>query len=343
MSARGTVTFPSRIDPDTDADTLYKACKGLNTDEDAINELLSHRSLMQRHEIREAFYRRYQKDLVDVLKSNSKGDYDSLLQTLFRGHAKILAYDLYKGMKGSGTNTTALNGIICCCNNAEILMLKKAYNEVLQEQDPKKAMQRSLESDVAKETKPPYETLLMQLLAGKRREDPVDRIEQAQRTGNMSLLVNQTQVEQDVQSLYAAAAGSLEKKGDPDVFIRILCDRSKYHVKAIWELYKQRYRTTLVEAISKKFSDPLRTGLNTVVMAQVNLRLLIVCQLYEAMYGMGTDEDTLIRLICLRCENDMSAIKQMYHEYFGKSLGDAIKSDTSGDFRKLLMKLIGEA
>lgn len=341
MHAQGTVNYPARINAEADAEALYKACKGINTDEDAINEIVAHRSLKQRHEIREAYYKKYQKDLVDVLKANTKGDYDSLLQTLFRGHVKILAYDLYKGMKGTGVNTTVLNGTICCCNNTEIFMLKKAYDEVLSEEEPKKAGSRNLESDVTKETKPPYETLLLRLLQGKRQEDTQERIENAQRSGNMSLLVNDAQVEKDTQALYAAGAGSSDKKGDPQPFIEILSDRSKYHIKAIWELYKRRYGTTLVDAITKRFSDPIRTGLNTVLMAQVNLRLLIVCQLYESMYGTGTDEDALIRLICLRCEHDMSLIKQMYEDYFGKSLADAVKSDTSGDFRKLLLMLIG--
>ncbi|TGZ68146.1 hypothetical protein CRM22_004416 [Opisthorchis felineus] len=342
MQARGTLSCPTHINAEADAEALYKACKGLNTDEDTINNILGHRNLRQRHEIREVYSRMYQKDLVDTLVSNTKGDHDSLLQTLFRGHLKILAYDLYKGMKGTGTNETVLNSIICCCNNTEIYMLKKAYEEVLREHDPKKAASRSLETDVMKETKPPYETLLVRLLQGKRQEDPIDRVEQAQKTGNMSLLVDDNLVEQDVATLYRAGAGSSEKKGDPDPYINILCDRSKYHVKAIWEQYKRRHGTTLVEAITKKFSDPLRTGLNTVLMAQVNLRLLLVCQLHEAMYGSGTDEDALIRLVCLRCETDMSSIKQMYQDYFGKSLVEAVRSDTSGDFRKLLLILLGE-
>lgn len=341
MPTHGTLVYPSSINPEADAEELYKACKGIKRDDKTIIEIIGHRSQKQRHEIREAYYRLHQKDLVEVLKSSTKGDYDSLLQTLFRGHLKILAYDLYKGMKGLGTNTTVLNGVICCCNNTEIYMLKKAYDEVLREEDPKKASSRSLETDVSKETKAPYETLLLTLLQGKRQEDSPARIEQAQRSGNISSLVDEAKVERDVATLYSAGAGSSEKKGDPMPFIQILCDRSKYHIKAIWETYKKRYGTTLVDAITKKFSDPLRTGLNTVVMAQVNLRLLIVCQLYEAMYGVGTDEDTLIRLICLRCENDLALIKRMYFDYFGKPLPDAIKSDTTGDFRELLLVLVG--
>ncbi|CAL8069574.1 unnamed protein product [Calicophoron daubneyi] len=338
LTVRGTLTYPTNINPDADADALYRATKGANTDEDAINAIIGHRSLKQRAEIREAYYRKYGKDLVEVLKGSTKGSYDSLCQTLFRSHIKILAYDLYKGMKGVGTNSTVLNEIICCCNNTEIYMLKKAYDEVLREYEPKKASQRSLEIDVAKEAKPPYETLLTRLLRGQRQEDAPEKIEQAQRSGNINLLVDQRMVGQDVRELQNAIAGS--GKGDPEPFIRIFSDRSKYHVKAIWETWKKEMGRTLVASICEKFSDPLRTGLNTTIMALINLRLLLVCQFHESMYGLGTNDDSLIRLVCLRCEIDLYAIKQLYQEYFGKSLPEAIRSDTSGDYRKLLLILV---
>ncbi|TPP67671.1 Annexin [Fasciola gigantica] len=142
MTYKGTLTYPPTFSPEADADALHKACKGINTDEDTINAIVGHRNHKQRAEIRETYFRKYQKprlpgdyydftipqDLVEVLKSSTKGDYDSLLQSLFRGHMKLLAYDLFKGMKGLGTNDTVLNEIICCCNNTEIYMLKKAYD-----------------------------------------------------------------------------------------------------------------------------------------------------------------------------------------------------------------------
>lgn len=38
------------------------------------------------------------------------------------------------------------------------------------------------------------------------------------------------------------------------------------------------------------------------VMALVDLRLLLTCQLYCSMEGLGSNDDTIIRIICLRCE-----------------------------------------
>ncbi|CAH8620673.1 unnamed protein product [Heterobilharzia americana] len=336
------ITFPERISTENDAEQLYAACKGLSPDEETINRILGHRTQRQRHEIREAFQRRYKKDLVNVLASSTRGDYESLIKTLFRGNLQILAHDLYKGMKGFGTNSDVLNEIICCCNNSEIHMLKKAYQEVLYEEEPKKADHRSLEGDILKETKPPYEQLLVALLQGNRDEDPPELVEEALRTRNTSRLVNRNQVEKDVEDLYYAGE-KRAGKGDSDTFIKILTKRSKFHMKEIWDLYLSvKIQLYIGGVYIKKFSEPFKSGLNTMIMALKDLRLLLVCQLYDSMYGLGTREDTLIRIVCLRCENDMNTLKSMYREFFGKPLIEAVREDTSGDFRKLLLALLGE-
>ncbi|CAH8634488.1 unnamed protein product [Schistosoma haematobium] len=331
------ITFPDRISAENDAEQLHNACKLLSTDEETITKILGHRNLQQRYQIRETFHRRYKKDLVHVLCNATKGDYESLIKTLFRGSIQILAHDLYKGLK----KPDIVNEIICCCNNNEIIMLKKAYQEVLQEEEPKKASQRTLETDIIKETKPPYEQLLVALLQGKRDEDPLELVEEAVRTRSTSRLINRSQVDKDVEDLYYAGE-KRAGKGDSETFIKILTKRSKYHVKEIWDVYLSKYHSTIVEVISKKFSEPFRSGLNTMIMALIDLRLLLVCQLYDSMYGLGTREDTLIRITCLRCEIDMNTLKSMYREYFGKPLIEAVREDTSGDFRKLLLALLGE-
>lgn len=39
---------------------------------------------------------------------------------------------------------------------------------------------------------------------------------------------------------------------------------------------------------------------------------------------------------------DMVEIKQEYQKKFGKSLATAIKGDTSGDYRSLLLAIVGQ-
>jgi len=64
--------------------------------------------------------------------------------------------------------------------------------------------------------------------------------------------------------------------------------------------------------------------------------------LYEAMKGLGTDDDDLIRLLVSRSESDLQNIKAIYAKMYGKSLYDAVKSELSGDYEKLFLTLIGK-
>ncbi|CAH8549570.1 unnamed protein product [Schistosoma turkestanicum] len=135
----------------------------LDPDEDVINEIIGHRSLQQRLAIQEAYKRLYDKDITEHIGSVLLGSYDSLVKTLFRNPMEILANDLYKGMKNLGSNYQIMTDIICCCNNTEIYLLKKAYDQGYR--------QRSLQIDIMKEAKGSYRLLMEQLLKGERCED----------------------------------------------------------------------------------------------------------------------------------------------------------------------------
>ncbi|CAL8091802.1 unnamed protein product [Calicophoron daubneyi] len=65
------------------------------------------------------------------------------------------------------------------------------------------------------------------------------------------------------------------------------------------------------------------------------------CQLREAMEGAGTDEDTLIEILCSRNNNEIRGIKEAYKRiYKGRDLEKDLVSETSGHFRRLLVSLV---
>ena len=61
-----------------------------------------------------------------------------------------------------------------------------------------------------------------------------------------------------------------------------------------------------------------------------------------AMKGLGTADTTLIRIIVTRAEIDMHYIKAEYRKKYGKTLNDAIHSETSGHYRTFLLSLLGD-
>lgn len=56
--------------------------------------------------------------------------------------------------------------------------------------------------------------------------------------------------------------------------------------------------------------------------------------------GLGTDEETLIEIVCSRSTQELVEIKAVYREMFKKELEKDVAGDTSGDFAKLLLALV---
>lgn len=55
----------------------------------------------------------------------------------------------------------------------------------------------------------------------------------------------------------------------------------------------------------------------------------------------GTDEGALTRVVATRAEVDMKIIKDVYQKRNSVPLDRAIAKDTSGDYQKMLLTLIG--
>ena len=79
--------------------------------------------------------------------------------------------------------------------------------------------------------------------------------------------------------------------------------------------------------------------LKTIVYAIINPSEYFATRVNKAVKGLGTDNKLLIRIIVTRAEIDMPQIKEAYKKLYNKDMVEAIKSDTSGDYKKLLVEL----
>jgi hypothetical protein len=62
----------------------------------------------------------------------------------------------------------------------------------------------------------------------------------------------------------------------------------------------------------------------------------------QAMKGLGTDEETLLRVISTRFGVDLADMKRVFVARHGKSLYEWVRSELSGDFKKIMLELIGQ-
>uniref|UniRef100_A0A667YP88 Annexin n=1 Tax=Myripristis murdjan TaxID=586833 RepID=A0A667YP88_9TELE len=162
---------------------------------------------------------------------------------------------------------------------------------------------KSLEDAISSDTSGHFRRLLISLSQGNRDE---------KETVDISL------AKQDAQKLYAA--GENKVGTDESQFNAILCARSKPHLRAVFQEYQQMCGRDIEKSICREMSGHVEDGM---------------------VAGAGTKDRTLIRIMVSRSEVDMLDIRQEYVKTYGKSLYTDISSDTSGDYKKLLLKLCG--
>ncbi|XP_003477055.2 annexin A5 [Cavia porcellus] len=312
---RGTVTAFPGFDDRADAETLRKAMKGLGTDEEAILTLLTARSNAQRQKIAEAFKTLFGRDLLDDLKSELTGKFEKLIVALMKPSHLYDAYELKHALKGAGTNEKVLTEIIASRTPEEIRTIKQVYEA---------EYGSSLEDDVVGDTSGNYQRMLVVLLQANR--DP-------------EVGINESQVEQDAQTLFQA--GELKWGTDEEKFITIFGTRSLSHLRRVFDKYMTISGFQIEETIDRETSGNLEQLLLAVVKSIRSIPAYLAETLYYAMKGAGTDDHTLIRVMVSRSEIDLFNIRKEFRKNFATSLYSMIKSDTSGDYKKALLLLCG--
>ncbi|XP_043938952.1 annexin A4 [Protopterus annectens] len=315
FGSRGTVKpFPG-FNANDDAQKLRKAMKGLGTDEDAITDVVSRRSIGQRQEIKIAYKSLFGKDLVDELKSELSGKFEQVIIGLMMPSAVYDAGELKRAMKGAGTDERCLIEILASRTNEEIKHINAIY---------KREYKKSLEDAIDGDTSGKFQRVLVSLCTGNRDEGTA---------------VNPNQAKKDAEDLYEA--GEKKLGTDETQFISILCTRNKNHLLKVFEEYKKIAKKDIEDSIKSEMSGDLEDALLAVVRCIKNKPAFFAECLYKSMKGAGTDDDTLIRIMVSRCEIDLLDIRAEFKKMYGKSLHSFIKGDTSGDYEKVLLRLCG--
>lgn len=140
---------------------------------------------------------------------------------------------LYLKQKGLGTDEDALIEILIGRSNTEITAIKTAYE---------KTFDKNLEKEVQSETSGHFRKLLVAVLQANRDETRTN-----------------WDVAADVEEFYRA--GEKKMGTDESVFISLLVNRPEYHLRTVFEAYRQKYGKGMEEVIKKEFSGDLEKAL----------------------------------------------------------------------------------
>ncbi|KAJ1091534.1 hypothetical protein NDU88_004654 [Pleurodeles waltl] len=312
---KGTIKPYAAFNAGDDVQKLRSAMKGAGTNEDVIIDIITNRTIAQRQEIKIAYKTTVGKELEDDIKSELTGKFEQVIVGLLMSVTQYDVQELKAAMKGAGTDEGCLTEILASRSPEEIHRINVAY---------KHKYGKSLEDDICSDTSHMFQRVLVSLSAGGR---------------DTSSNVDDSLAKKDAQDLYEAG----EKKWGTDEvkFLSILCTRNRKHLLKVFEEYKKISKKDIEASIKSEMSGNLEDSLLAVVKCIKNRPAYFAERLYKSMKGLGTDDDTLIRVMVSRCEIDMLEIRSEFKKMYGKSLHSFIKGDTSGDYRKVLLKLCG--
>uniref|UniRef100_A0A8B9KKS3 Annexin n=1 Tax=Astyanax mexicanus TaxID=7994 RepID=A0A8B9KKS3_ASTMX len=298
---RGTVADFPDFDANGDAEALYNAMKGFGSDKEAILDLVTSRSNGQRQEIRSAYKSLYGKCSLLFLQYPNLINQINLWRVLF--------------LFDSGTDEKCLIEILASRTNQQIHDLVAAYND---------AYGRDIEQDIIGDTSGHFKKMLVVLLQGTREDDGV---------------VHEEVIEEDAQALFAA--GEEQWGTDESIFIMLLGNRSVTHLQLVFDEYQKIAEKSIEDSIKSELSGDFERLMLAVVQCIRSRPMFFAKRLYKSMKGLGTADNTLIRIMISRSEIDMLDIRECFRLRYEKSLHNMIQDDTSGEYKRTLLKLCG--
>uniref|UniRef100_A0A8C1VQK3 Annexin n=1 Tax=Cyprinus carpio TaxID=7962 RepID=A0A8C1VQK3_CYPCA len=276
---------------------------------------------------------------------------------------------LYNAMKGFGSDKEAILDLITSRSNAQRQKIRAAYKSQYGKDlidDLKYELTGKFERLIvglmrtpayhdAKEIKDAIkgagtdEKCLIEILASRTNEqihnlvaaykDAYGRDLEEDGTREEDDVVSEDLVEQDAQDLYDA--GEAQWGTDEAKFIMLLGNRSVTHLQLVFDEYEKIAEKSIEDSIKSELSGDFERLMLAVVQCIRSKPMFFAKCLYKSMKGLGTADNTLIRIMVSRSETDMLDIRECFRLRYEKSLYNMIQDDTSGEYKRTLLKLCG--
>jgi hypothetical protein len=289
--------------------SLRNAMKGLGTNEAALIDVIGPRTNEELQLIQKTYTTEIKRDLIKDIKDETSGNFENALVSLITDRYELDAQLVEKAVKGLGTDEDMLSEVLCTRSPAELKLISEAYRRLF-----KKARAQRIYDDVSGDLKATYRTLLT-----------------SPREDNKS----PSQLESDVKALFAAGEG---KWGTNEkAFINIIATSSRPYCEQLFYAYAKLYGKSLDKAITNEMGGDTGRALALLV---TPLDMVFARKFHESMVGMGTKDTMLVRLVATQKGRGLPAVNNRFLMDHQKTLAKWVESETSGDYRKILLKVL---
>ncbi|KAL5555263.1 hypothetical protein UlMin_037499 [Ulmus minor] len=302
-----TLKLPQTLPPPTeDAERLKQAFDGLGTYEKAIIWILGHRNASQRRKIRDTYKQLYNESLIDRLYSELSGDFRHaviLWMTDPPERDTKLEKDALKLNKKGVQHLKVIVEIACTTSPHHLMAVRQAYCSLFA---------CSFEEDIASTIPQPLRKLLVGLVSSYRYDKEV---------------VDTVLAESEASQLHEAFK---TKQLDHDHVLR-----------ETFGSYKLKYGNHINQDIKSSGNGDLGSLLQLVIRCLESPEAHFAEVVRESIVQLGTDEESLTRVIVSQAEIDLMIVIYQYQLLYKSSLDDAVIDDTSGDYKDFMMTLLG--
>jgi annexin A7/11 len=296
------------------SDRLHNALFNSKEKEKEVIEIVSNTDLTTRLSMVQYYEAAYGKKLEDDLKSKLSSKFRDLVMDLFLSLTELDVEILKRAMKGFSTDEIPIFEILTSRPKWMIDDLKKLY---------KTSTGKDLVQDLEKN------------FSGNMKRNVISLLNNFRSTSEKP---NKTQCEKDAEIL----KNTKEENwfNDEKIFEPIFLKKSPEELVMICRYYFKKTGIALCDVIEKKFSGKNKNLMKEILYNTINPSEMFADKIYYSMKGLGTDSNTLNRILASRSEIDMNDIREIYNWKYKSKLVKDINSDTSGDYKTLCCYLV---
>lgn len=297
-------------------DLVTKATKGWGYDGDKLIQAIISIEPSELPKLDAHYKASYGKSIMEVIRSETGGNFGIALAMAVCLETYTAAEIIRDAIRGIGKDEKRILEVLVGRTNGELNEIKSSYQTLYG---------RNLESDLAAECGAEAKQFFVSQLQALRDEHDQNR----------------PNVDADVETLYKASEARWGK--DAGEFVRLFNTRSEQHLLKVFQAYGQKHGKTMEKLVKDEFKGFMEDVLVENVRCIFNKPLYFADLMESAMSGLGCDAHKLARVINrLRGRKIMEQAKEAYLNKHGKSLEKKIKSETTGDFERLLVAMINQ-
>ena len=285
-------------------------------DESTMVQITLKYSNAERLKLRENYKIKFTKDLLDDIEKYMKSDLKTALLALYQDPVEYDSFLLYKAMKGLGSDKDVISEVLCFRSFDRLNKIKEKF---------KQKYNKDLVSEIKSETSGDYQKAVLLLLT-------------KQRNSNSSPdLQTCTKIAEELYN-----AGEKKIGTDETLFINYFTSLSAEELQLVGKEYHKNYKKNIVLVINNEFTGNEQNLLKDILYALYSPSEYFARKIYDAVDGIGTADDQLIRCLVSRYEIDMKLIKRYFKQIYKKDMIQRVNEDTSGEYQKLLEGLMSK-